>query len=64
MPIYEYHCQMCDACFEKLIFAGDKVAVKCPQCSSDKVNKQISCTSFMKTAGVGKCASTSPKGFS
>ena len=64
MPIYEYRCQSCDTCFEKLLFCGDKVAVVCPQCNGDKVTKQISCTSFMKSDGIGKCAGNSPKEFS
>lgn len=64
MPIYEYKCQVCGNCFEKLLFAGDEATVKCPRCTAGKVNKQISCTSFMKTEGIGKCASGNPKGFS
>ena len=64
MPIYEYQCQSCDKCFERLIYSGDEAAVKCPRCNDDKVTKQITCASFMKAAGVGKCASDSPRGFS
>jgi putative FmdB family regulatory protein len=31
MPIYEYKCVKCKSCFEKLIFAGDKEPVECPE---------------------------------
>jgi putative FmdB family regulatory protein len=45
MPIYEYRCEACDACFEKLVFSGDDEPVRCPACSSDRVQRQMSCVS-------------------
>jgi putative FmdB family regulatory protein len=60
MPIYEYRCEECEACFEKLVFAGDDEAVRCPECSSEKVQRQMSCVS---AAGAGACKN-SPAGFS
>lgn len=64
MPIYEYKCQKCDACFEKLIFAGDEQLVECSDCGSRQVEKLMSCASFMD-AGVSKaCSSGTKSGFS
>jgi len=64
MPIYEYTCKKCDACFEKLIFAGDEEPVECPGCGTRQVEKLMSCTIFMD-AGVGKtCSSGTDSGFS
>ncbi len=66
MPIYEYKCKKCDACFEKLVFAGDKEPVECPGCGTRKVEKLMSATSFMDSgSGVGKaCSSGASSGFS
>ncbi len=63
MPIYEYQCEKCKTIFEKLIFAGDKDEVNCPQCDSDEVIKLMSACSFMGP-GIGTCAADAPKGFS
>ncbi len=30
MPIYEYECNECQGCFEKLVFGDDEV--ECPDC--------------------------------
>lgn len=63
MPIYEYQCEKCKTVFEKLIFAGDKERINCPQCGSDEVTKVMSACSFMGTS-MGTCAADAPKGFS
>jgi putative FmdB family regulatory protein len=64
MPIYEYKCKECEHCFEKLVFAGDKASVQCPECGTRKVDKLMSCASFMDS-GIGKtCSSGSGSGFS
>jgi putative FmdB family regulatory protein len=42
MPIYEYVCHECDEPFEALVLGFSKVDVKCPECDSEKVEKQIS----------------------
>jgi len=63
MPIYEYVCEDCDCCFEKLVFAGDDGAVCCPQCGRNHVKKQISCVSVFGSSGNSLCRSES-KGFS
>ena len=63
MPIYEYRCEECKNIFERLVFAGDKENVYCPQCDSKDVVKIMSACSFMG-ASIGTCAADSPKGFS
>jgi putative FmdB family regulatory protein len=64
MPIYEYKCEACDSCFEKLIFKGDDDLVVCPACGGRKVRKLIGCVSFIGDS-IGKiCSSDSSSGFS
>ena len=64
MPIYEYKCKKCEACFEKLVFAGDEEPVECPECGTRQVDKLMSCSSFMDS-GVGRaCSGGSASGFS
>ncbi len=62
MPIYEYKCKKCAACFQKLVFAGDEEPVACPNCGNHRVEKLMSCASFM-VGGIGKaCASGTKSG--
>ncbi|WP_022664781.1 FmdB family zinc ribbon protein [Desulfospira joergensenii] len=63
MPIFEYRCQACKKEFERLVFAGEKDKIECPDCRSRDIQKKMSATSFMG-AGIGTCASDGPKGFS
>ena len=64
MPIYEYKCKECEACFEKLVFAGDEAPVECPGCGTRQVEKLMSCVSFMD-GGIGKaCSGGAKSGFS
>ena len=64
MPIYEYKCDQCDHCFEKLVFASDDEEVTCPQCGAQKTQKLMSCASFMGSGIGSMCADSSPGGFS
>lgn len=63
MPIFEYQCNQCKKEFERLVFAGEEINIFCPDCNCPDVVKKMSATSFMG-ASMGKCATTSPKGFS
>ena len=45
MPIYEYECTKCREVFEELVFGSEK-DVRCPRCSSKKVNKLMSAPSL------------------
>lgn len=62
MPIYEYQCNACKNEFERLVFAGDKKEINCPDCTSADVTKKMSATSFMNTNSIGKCATGPVKG--
>ena len=57
MPLYEYRCAECDKGFEKYVRAWSE-AVRCPDCASESVEKQLSTFAF--TAGAG--SSVSPAG--
>jgi len=63
MPIYEYRCESCDECFEKLVFGTEKDSVRCPRCGGAQVHRQISCVSDAGRSGSEKCA-TAAGGFS
>ncbi len=64
MPIYEYKCETCGSCFEKLTFAGDDETPPCPACGTKDVKKQMSCASFMNS-GLGEvCKSPAATGVS
>ena len=64
MPIYEYKCDQCDHCFEKLMLSEDEKHVACPECKSKKTRKLMSCASFMGSGGSHMCSDSSPGGFS
>ncbi len=42
MPIFEYKCRDCGNKFDLLISNSDKKNVRCPECSSTKVEQQLS----------------------
>lgn len=41
MPLYEYHCDDCQASFELLVRSSDE-RIECPECSSPKIAKELS----------------------
>ena len=47
MPIYEYHCSKCGCDFEELVMSSSE-KIKCPECKSAKVKKQMSRVEFQK----------------
>lgn len=49
MPIYEFKCAKCDHVFDLLVFNSDDAEMKCPQCESPEVVKQMS--TFSHTDG-------------
>lgn len=55
MPIYEYECNECLGCFEKLVFGDDEVV--CPDCGS-AVRKLMSACNFKSGAGDFKTSGT------
>lgn len=64
MPIYEFKCQNCNHCFEKIVFANDAEPIACPECDHKKVKKLLSCTHMIGTSGFNSCAPGSGAGFS
>ena len=72
MPIYEYHCNDCNADFEKLVF-GSSLEVACEKCGSTKTEKLLSrfgmgrsssdaSSGSSDSAGCGGCSSSSCAG--
>ena len=56
MPIYEYRCEVCDNCFERLVFAGDDQEVACPQCNGKHVRRLMSAAACVGLSGSKSCA--------
>lgn len=56
MPIYEYRCQQCEQCFEKLVLTIDREPeeLSCPGCGSADVQRLISRVSV--SSGEGQAA--------
>ncbi|HBG81998.1 TPA: zinc ribbon domain-containing protein [candidate division CPR2 bacterium] len=56
MPIYEYHCEECNADFEHLKASSDKKdEANCPACKSKKTTKKG--VSNFSSTGNGGCGS-------
>ena len=64
MPIYEYHCEQCECCFEKLVLGRDDPPACCPQCGGKQVKRLLSCTGLVNSGKSGACATNSSRGFS
>jgi putative FmdB family regulatory protein len=65
MPIYEYQCENCGHCFEKLMFAGDdETRLRCPACGKEHVSKLVSCASTLRSGVGGLCSGGASPRFS
>jgi putative FmdB family regulatory protein len=65
MPIYEYQCEKCGHCFERLMFAGDgETDLNCPACGRLEVRKLVSCASTLSGSGGGLCSGGTASRFS
>jgi len=65
MPIYEYQCEACGHCFERLMFAGDSDSeVRCPACAKEQVRKLVSCASTLSGTAGGLCSGSASSRFS
>jgi putative FmdB family regulatory protein len=59
MPIYEFHCDDCDATFEHMTSMSTRDAkTQCPACGSKKTGRKLS----VVTVGPGSNAAPSPGG--
>ncbi|HVX85418.1 MAG TPA: zinc ribbon domain-containing protein [Phycisphaerae bacterium] len=58
MPIYEFHCDECDATFEQMTSMSQRDAkVKCPACGSKKTGRKLSVVA-VGTAGASAGAAS------
>ena len=57
MPIYEYQCNTCQCCFEKLVF-GPNPEAGCPSCGSKDTTKRLSKFGMGKGSGDQSSASS------
>ncbi len=66
MPIYEYQCDACNHIFEQLVISKGDEPSDCPKCGAKKVQRLMSCTSFVSASGSGSsgCAPGVSSGFS
>jgi putative FmdB family regulatory protein len=51
MPIYEYVCKSCEKEVEILVKSINTKTVYCPECGSDKLDKQWSVPGLLKGSG-------------
>ena len=63
MPIYEYQCEKCGSCFEKLIFSSNDKSVDCPDCGAKKVKRLLSSTCSIG-GSTDNCGPSAGSGFS
>lgn len=64
MPIFEFQCDSCGHCFERLFLSeNEQENNACPQCGSYETKKLMSCASFMGGTKSGLCSPAST-GFS
>lgn len=60
MPLRDFRCEECKACFEELVKGDDYSWVTCPACSSGNVVKLLS--TFVGRSGDSCRCSKSPSG--
>jgi putative FmdB family regulatory protein len=58
MPIYEFHCQECDAESEILVRSSRWKGAACPRCGSKKLKKKLSVFASGGGASAGEAACT------
>jgi putative FmdB family regulatory protein len=55
MPIFEYVCEECGDCFEKLQKSEEEYPDECPKCGSNSLKRKLS--SFAATGASAECFS-------
>ncbi len=54
MPIYEFRCLTCNACFELLVINRDEmVKTQCPECGAEDFERIMSASRHAVSAGAG-----------
>jgi putative FmdB family regulatory protein len=54
MPIYEFKCLKCEACFELLLMGkNEELETTCPECQSEDFERVLSCTNYNIGSGTG-----------
>lgn len=57
MPIYEFRCLKCNACFEILVMKpAERVPMRCPQCKSEEFERILSVSGYSMAGKPGKAA--------
>ena len=51
MPIYEFHCDACDADSEVLVRSTEWKGTRCPKCGSTRLHKKLSVFASATTGG-------------
>ena len=64
MPIFEYQCNTCGKCFERLVLNDREPNPACPQCGADQTSKLMSCVNALGGGKSGLCAPNSGSPFS
>jgi putative FmdB family regulatory protein len=60
MPIYEFRCLKCDACFELLMMNRDQtVKTQCPECQSEDFERIMSPSRYAVSGGTGNSGAAS-----
>lgn len=60
MPIYEFHCQRCEADFEELTSWAALSEVTCRHCGSRRVERQLSAFAVGRESGPGTSGAWEP----
>ena len=58
MPLYEYRCNRCGACFEHLARSSSSPAPICPKCGHHKTSRQLSSFSASIRGSSGSACSS------
>jgi len=65
MPLYEYQCQVCNHCFEKLILGpAEEASLRCPSCGQREIKRLMSCINAFEGAQSPYCKPGGTGGFS
>lgn len=58
MPLYGFTCENCQEEFEELVSVSKLDEVTCPECESEKVERQLSLVANFKSSGGGSISNS------